>query len=80
VRAATLDGIVRTAAEGGGTAICATRHVYAVEGDPGCIPTWSENEMLEFIVCERGPNDRLSCQWVASPAKGVVGRLMETRA
>jgi hypothetical protein len=51
-----------------------------VEGDPGCIPTWSENEMLEFIVCERGPNGRLSCQWMASPAKGVVGRLMETRA
>jgi 2Fe-2S ferredoxin len=58
---AGLRGIV---AECGGSAMCATCHVYV---DPGWLdklpaPLSNELEMLECTAAERRPESRLSCQ------------------
>ncbi len=58
---ANLHGIV---AECGGSAMCATCHVYV---DPAWVeklpaPLGNELEMLECTAAERLPNSRLSCQ------------------
>ena len=58
---AGVDGIV---AECGGSAMCATWHVYV---DPAWVdklpaPLGNELEMLECTADERKPNSRLSCQ------------------
>ncbi len=75
----SIDGIV---AECGGSAMCATCHVYVEEQDLGRTPTMedAENEMLEFTACERRPNSRLSCQLVVSEEMdGLVVHLPETQ-
>jgi 2Fe-2S ferredoxin len=67
-----IDGIV---AECGGNMMCATCHVY-VDSDylahtPEMKP--EEDEMLEFTVCPRESNSRLSCQLVMNPGMdGIV--------
>ena len=75
----SIDGIV---AECGGSAMCATCHVYVEEPDLGRTPKMedAENEMLEFTACERRPNSRLSCQLVVSPEmEGLVVHLPDTQ-
>ena len=61
---ATAAGITGIVAECGGSAMCATCHVYV---DPQWLerlstPLANELEMLECTAAERLPNSRLSCQ------------------
>jgi 2Fe-2S ferredoxin len=51
-------------AECGGSALCATCHVYIDEAqvDVFSLPNEVENQMLEFVASERRPTSRLSCQ------------------
>ena len=75
----SIDGIV---AECGGSAMCATCHVYVEEGDLGRTPKMedAENEMLEFTACDRKSNSRLSCQLVVSAdMDGLVVHLPDTQ-
>ena len=72
-----LDGIL---AECGGSAMCATCHVYV---DPECLgalpaPDAVEDEMLNATAAERRCNSRLSCQLTVRDADLVV-RLPETQ-
>lgn len=72
-----LDGIV---AECGGSAMCATCHVYV---EPECLalllpPDAVEDEMLNATVAERRFNSRLSCQLTVGDADLAV-RLPETQ-
>jgi 2Fe-2S ferredoxin len=75
--AAGVPGIV---AECGGSAMCATCHVYV---DPAWVdklaaPLPNELEMLECTASERLPHSRLSCQIKASEAlDGMVVRIPE---
>jgi 2Fe-2S ferredoxin len=51
-------------AECGGSALCATCHVY-IDADQFEIftpPNEVEHQMLEFVASERKPTSRLSCQ------------------
>jgi ferredoxin, 2Fe-2S len=61
VTAAGEDGIV---AECGGSAMCATCHVYVDEAWAGRLPALlaTESEMLECTAAERTATSRLSCQ------------------
>lgn len=72
---AGLDGIV---GECGGSAMCATCHVY-VDGawvDRLEEPLANELEMLECTASERLPESRLSCQIRMTPAlDGLVLRM-----
>ncbi|QUS40767.1 (2Fe-2S)-binding protein [Tardiphaga alba] len=78
--AATRAGIDEIVAECGGSAVCATCHVYVdddwltrvgdVSGD--------ESELLEGVATDRLPNSRLSCQIKITEAlDGLVLRLPE---
>ena len=74
---AGVQGIV---AECGGSAMCATCHVYV---DPAWVgqlpaPLANELEMLECTAADRLDNSRLSCQIKASDAlDGLVIRIPE---
>ena len=72
-----LDGIL---AECGGSAMCATCHVYV---DPECLaalpaPDAVEDEMLNATAAERRCNSRLSCQLTVGDTDLVV-RLPQTQ-
>ncbi|MEY2872979.1 MAG: hypothetical protein RLZZ373_350 [Pseudomonadota bacterium] len=72
---AGLPGIV---AECGGSAMCATCHVYVDEAwvDRLPAPLANELELLECTASERLPTSRLSCQIKVSAAlDGLVLRL-----
>jgi ferredoxin, 2Fe-2S len=78
--AAMRAGIDEIVAECGGTAVCATCHVYVDDdwlarvGDAGT----DEDELLEGVATERLPNSRLSCQIKMTEAlDGLVLRLPE---
>jgi ferredoxin, 2Fe-2S len=65
-------------AECGGSAMCATCHVYVDEAWVDRLPAAlaNEQEMLECTADERRPNSRLSCQIKVSDAlDGMVVRL-----
>lgn len=64
MQAATGAGVPGIVAECGGSAMCATCHVYV---DPTWVgqlpaPLANELEMLECTAAERRPESRLSCQ------------------
>ena len=74
---AGLHGVV---GECGGSAMCATCHVYVEEPWAAQLPAplATELEMLECTAAERLPNSRLSCQIKLEPAlAGLTVRLPE---
>ncbi len=80
MQAASGFGIAGIVAECGGSAMCATCHVYV---DPAWVdklpaPLSNELELLECTASERLGNSRLSCQIRLSDAlQGLVVRLPE---
>lgn len=75
MQAALNAGIEGIVAECGGSAMCATCHVYVSEEwlDRLPRPLANENEMLECTASERLPTSRLSCQLKLSAAlSGIV--------
>jgi len=74
---AGIPGIV---AECGGSAMCATCHVYvdAAWADRLPAPLGNELEMLECTAAEREPTSRLSCQIkVTAALDGLLVRIPE---
>jgi ferredoxin, 2Fe-2S len=70
-----VDGIV---AECGGSAMCATCHVYVDDAWAPRLPAPSDNEraMLDCTAAPRQPGSRLSCQIQLTPAlHGLVVRV-----
>jgi 2Fe-2S ferredoxin len=77
---ATGAGVPGIVAECGGSAMCATCHVYVDQAWTDRIPAplANELEMLECTAAERQPNSRLSCQIKLSAAlNGLVVRIPE---
>ncbi|MGC4367026.1 2Fe-2S iron-sulfur cluster-binding protein [Hydrogenophaga crocea] len=66
---AMAHGVPGIVAECGGSAMCATCHVYVDEGSLAGLPPVSEVEdaMLASAASERRDNSRLSCQLVLAP-------------
>jgi 2Fe-2S ferredoxin len=64
MQTATSAGIAGIVAECGGSAMCATCHVYVDPAWAGRLskPLANELEMLECTAAERLPSSRLSCQ------------------
>lgn len=78
--AATGAGVPGIVAECGGSAMCATCHVYVDEtwADKLPAPLANELELLECTAAERGPTSRLSCQIRLTAAmQGLVVRIPE---
>ena len=78
--AALTHGIDEIVAECGGSAVCATCHVYVEDDWLLKLPPVSddEDELLEGVATERMPNSRLSCQIRMTPElDGLVLRLPE---
>jgi 2Fe-2S ferredoxin len=82
MQAAVANGIEGIVGECGGSAMCATCHVY-VDADPaqGLPPINAvEDEMLESTASERRDNSRLSCQLRVTPEfDGLVLHLPPTQ-
>jgi len=64
MQAATRHDIGGILAECGGSAMCATCHVYAGDGWLDRLPAMADDEdvLLEGVAAERRPHSRLSCQ------------------
>jgi 2Fe-2S ferredoxin len=80
MRAAVLHGIDGIVAECGGSALCATCHVYVDEAWLGRLAAIGDDEdaLLDGTACERQANSRLSCQIKITPElDGLVLRLPE---
>ena len=78
MQAATGAGLRGIVAECGGSAMCATCHVYVDEAWAARLPAplANELEMLECTAAERLPTSRLSCQIKLGPAlQGLVVRI-----
>lgn len=82
MQVAVAQGVRGIVGECGGSAMCATCHVYV---DPAWLarldpPLAPELEMLECTASERRPESRLSCQIKMRPGlDGLVLRLPETQ-
>jgi 2Fe-2S ferredoxin len=61
---ARMEGVEGIVGECGGSAMCATCHVYVDEAFRDALPPMSpsENEMLGYTASPREPNSRLGCQ------------------
>lgn len=82
MRAALIGGISGITADCGGEASCATCHVYVAEQwlDQVGTPGPDEDDMLDFVDCERQPNSRLSCQIkITEGLDGLVLNLPESQ-
>jgi 2Fe-2S ferredoxin len=69
MQAAVANGVPGIVAECGGSAMCATCHVYVEPEwlDQLPAPDEVEQEMLDSVADERLPQSRLSCQLVVGP-------------
>ncbi len=82
MQTAVAQGAKGIVGECGGSAMCATCHVYVEEGwrDKLAPMLATEAEMLECTSSERRAESRLSCQIKLSPQlEGLVLRLPETQ-
>lgn len=82
MQAATGAGVRGIVGECGGSAMCATCHVYVQEPWLAKLPEPSapELEMLECTTSERLPQSRLGCQVkVTAELHGLTVRLPETQ-
>ncbi|MCK0745198.1 2Fe-2S iron-sulfur cluster-binding protein [Chromohalobacter nigrandesensis] len=82
MQAAMAEGISGIVAECGGSAMCATCHVYVDPEFVEHVPDVQEieDEMLECAASERRESSRLSCQLVVSDEMdGLVVHLPETQ-
>jgi 2Fe-2S ferredoxin len=80
MRAALLQGVDGIVAECGGSALCATCHVYVDDAWLGRLAAIGDDEdaLLDGTACERKANSRLSCQIKITPElDGLVLRLPE---
>lgn len=80
MQAATGAGVPGIVAECGGSALCATCHVYVDPVWADRLPTPQPNELdlLDCTACERLPHSRLSCQIVLNAAlQGLVVHVPE---
>jgi 2Fe-2S ferredoxin len=78
MRAAVAHGIDGIVAECGGSAVCATCHVYVDDDWIGRLAAVGDDEdaLLDGTACERQANSRLSCQIKITPElDGLVLRL-----
>jgi 2Fe-2S ferredoxin len=78
MQAVTTAGEAGIVAECGGSAMCATCHVYVDDAwaDKLPAPLANEIEMLECTAAERAPTSRLSCQIKLTAAlQGLVLRI-----
>jgi 2Fe-2S ferredoxin len=81
MQAAVSNGIYDIVGDCGGSASCATCHVYVDQPyhsqlDP---PSDREEEMLGCTAAERRPNSRLSCQIVMTQALDGIRLLIADR-
>ena len=69
MQALVSEGIEGIVGECGGSAMCATCHIYVDESQIGLLPDVDavEHEMLESTTSERRSNSRLSCQILMAP-------------
>src|SRR5690554_49683 len=82
MQAAVSNGIYDIVGDCGGSASCATCHVYVDEAFQNRIPAPNEREtgMLECASAEIKPNSRLCCQIVMSQElDGIVVEIPETQ-
>lgn len=82
MQVATGAGITGVIGECGGSAMCATCHVYVDGGWSDRLPPALANEleMLECTASERLPTSRLSCQIkLGATLDGIVLRLPPTQ-
>jgi ferredoxin, 2Fe-2S len=82
MQAAVAHGLAGIVAECGGSAMCATCHVYVEEQLLSLLEPVAavEDAMLDSTACQRKPNSRLSCQLMATEAMdGLVVHLPEAQ-
>ena len=82
MQAAIANGVEGIVAECGGSASCATCHVYVDDAFLRLLPEIGEieGEMLDFAASERLENSRLGCQIVLTDAlDGLIVILPETQ-
>lgn len=74
MQAAVSNGVNGIVGECGGSAMCATCHVYVVSPEAEAWPPISsiEDEMLNCTVSERQSNSRLGCQLVLAETSAEV--------
>lgn len=80
MRAATSNGIDGIVADCGGSASCATCHVFVDAAFLPHLPPMGPNEdqMLDCTAADRAENSRLSCQIVMSEAlEGIRVRIAD---
>ena len=80
MRAAIVHGLDGIVGECGGSAVCATCHVYVDDDWIGRLAAvgGDEDELLDGAACERRASSRLSCQIKITPdLDGLVLRLPE---
>ena len=82
MHAAVANGLPGIVAECGGSAMCATCHVFVDPEWESKLPPMNavEDEMLDSVADERRPSSRLSCQLTMTPElDGLVVQLPRTQ-